>query len=71
VTRYTFDPNRLRGTAKQQEQAGYAVVGQMLREYLVGDPPTENAEAGTVRLATRERAAGMATSGGNDGERQS
>jgi hypothetical protein len=37
----TFDPSRLRGTAKHQEDAGYAMVGQMLREYLGGDPLEE------------------------------
>jgi hypothetical protein len=37
MTRYSFDPSRLRGSAKQQEQAGYAVAGRMLREHLGGD----------------------------------
>ena len=35
---FVFDPSRLRGSEKQQERASYAVVGQMLREYLGGDP---------------------------------
>jgi hypothetical protein len=38
---YTFDPSRLRGTAKQQEERGYRVAGQMLREHLGGDPLAE------------------------------
>src|SRR4051812_32862645 len=38
---YTFDPSRLRDSAKQQEKQGYRVVGQMLREYLGGDPLAE------------------------------
>jgi hypothetical protein len=37
MTRYTFDPSRLRGTAKQQERAGYRVVAGMLFEYLGAD----------------------------------
>jgi hypothetical protein len=38
---YVFDPSRLRGSRKQQEEQGYHVVGQMLREHLGGDPLAE------------------------------
>ena len=38
---YVFDPSRLRGTVKQQEDTGYAVVADMLRERLAGDPLAE------------------------------
>ena len=35
---YVFDPSRLRGSAKQREERGYRVIGQMLREHLGDDP---------------------------------
>ena len=38
---FIFDPSRLRGTAKQQEERGYRVVGRMLRDHLGGDPLAE------------------------------
>jgi hypothetical protein len=33
---YVFDPSRLACSAKQQERDGYAVAGEMLRNYLGG-----------------------------------
>jgi hypothetical protein len=38
---YVFNPRRLRGSAKQQEEAGYAVAGRLLREHLGGAPLAE------------------------------
>jgi hypothetical protein len=42
-----FDPSRLRGSPRQQERRGYAVVGQMLRDHLGG---------GEIFAEVRERA---------------
>lgn len=41
MTRYIFNPSRLRSSVKEHEQAGYAVAGQMLRDHLGGDPLAE------------------------------
>jgi hypothetical protein len=38
---YIFDPGRLARSPKQQERDGYAVAGEMLRDYLGGDPMAE------------------------------
>lgn len=38
---YVFDPRRLRGSVKQQERRGHAVVARLLREHLGGDPLAE------------------------------
>ena len=51
---YVFDPSRLRGSAKQREERGYRVIGQMLREHLGDDPLEVRPERGYRRSVPSE-----------------
>jgi hypothetical protein len=38
---FVFDPSRLRGSRKQQEDAGYLLASRMLAQHLGSDPLAE------------------------------